>query len=581
MRRRVWEIRQYNSALAKALSDELGLPLVIAKLLVQRKVMTGEQGRRFLAPTLEELDDPDTMKGMPKAVERIVAALRLDEKICIWGDYDVDGVTSVALLLLFLRSAGLEADYHIPSRLQDGYGLNADALDEIASKGTNLLITVDCGITEVELVRHAKKSGMDVIIIDHHQVPQELPPAVAILNPHQEGCRFPTKELAAVGVTFNLVMALRRTLRSHGMFNGNQEPNLKECLDLVSLGTVADIVPLLDENRIITYFGLTELTAGRRPGIAALKEVSGIMKDKVTAGQVAFRLAPRINAVGRLGEASLAVDLLTTNSYSKALSLARKLDETNSQRKGIEQEIMDDALRQAEPQVEKSASALVLASDRWHLGVVGIVASRLVERFERPVVMIVVEGKEGRGSARSTEHIDLYSAISDCDDYLLQFGGHRAAAGLTIDQEKIDEFRNAFTAAIDKQVAESGAKKIIYVDEHLQPAELSIDLVESINVLAPHGMGNPEPLFLAKNLFVKSARLVGHDPYYHLKATLSDNHQAAGGNGPNWDTIGFGMGDKINEFKGQVDIIYSPTINLWSGQPSIQLKLKAARRVEV
>jgi single-stranded-DNA-specific exonuclease len=571
--RRVWQIRESDPDLAEHLANVLDVHPLVARLLTQREVSTEEEGSRFLSPALSDLHDPGLMKGMDAAVDRLVRAVKAGERLCIYGDYDVDGVTSVSLLSLFLKEVGLKPDYFIPSRLREGYGLNPEAISLITKKGTSLLITVDCGISDVDEIQQAREAGMDVIIIDHHQVPEQLPPASAILDPHQPGCQFPAKDLAAVGVTFNLVMALRSHLRELGRFRHgrhSEEPNLKEYLDLVALGTVADIVPLLGENRIITHFGLSELTAGRRPGVAALKEMAGMLSRQVAVGQVAFRLAPRINAVGRLGEASSAVELLTTNSYSQALHLARELDKANSERQSIEQRILKQAEEEARKAVDHGDKALVLASEEWHPGVIGIVASKLVDRYSRPVVMIALEGERGRGSARGTEQIHLYQTLQRCADDLLGYGGHRAAAGLSIARERVDDFRAAFLSQVEQVIAREPAEKKILVDAEVQLSMFSHQLVEQLGVLAPHGMGNPEPLFVARNLTVKSSRTVGREPPYHLKMAFAEGSQT-------WDAIGFGMGERINDVIEYMDVLYTPEFNTWEGKVSIQLKLRDIR----
>lgn len=568
---RVWEVRECDPDRSQALAGALDVPLLLACLLLQREVHNAEQARRFLTPSLAELDDPSSMKGMDTAVARLEEAIKRGEKVCIYGDYDVDGVTSVSVLMLFLRRVGLQVDYFIPSRLVEGYGLNAASIEEIAARGATLLVTVDCGISDLDQVEVARRAGMDVIIIDHHQVPDELPAAVTILNPHQPGCAFPTKDLAAVGVVFNLVIALRADLRDKGMFKRGEEPNLRAYLDLVSLGTVADIVPLLQENRIITRFGLEELTAGRRPGVAALKEVAGMLSDDVAVGQVAFRLAPRINAVGRLGKASRAVELLTTRSYSEALTIARELDQANSERQGIEQAMFDEAIRHAERRRERGETgALVLASDTWHVGVVGIVASRLVERYGCPVILIAIDGEEGRGSARGTEHVHLYRALSESADTLQSYGGHRAAAGLSIRRDQIEAFRGSFIEAVQRQTRDVQLVHKHKVDARVQPAELTPALVEQLGRLAPHGLGNPEPLFVAENLPLRAARLVGREAPGHLKALVIDGERS-------WDVIGFGMGDRLGDATERVDIVYTPEFNTWDGTTSIQLRLRDLR----
>ncbi len=569
--KRVWDIFAIDDFEAESLARSLDIPGLLARLLLNRHVRDEQAGRRFLSPALSDLHDPFLMRDMDIVVARIVEALKAGEKVCIWGDYDVDGVTATSIMLLFLRLVGLQVEYHIPSRIEEGYGLNLQTLERIAVGGTRLLITVDCGVSDLEPIRRAVALGMDVVVLDHHQVSEELPPAVGILNPHRPDCGFPTEDLAAVGVAFNLVMALRAELRGRGAFRDGKEPNLREMLDLVALGTVADIVPLLDENRIITRFGLEELTAGRRPGVAALKEVAGLTGGSVSAGQVAFRLAPRINAAGRLGSADKAVELLTTRSYSRALSLARELDEENARRQGIEQTIYQNALEQAEKlSAGGRPGSLVLASEGWHVGVVGIVASRLVERFGCPVVMVSIDGEQCRGSARGVEGVHLYEAMAGCAEHLTTFGGHRMAAGLSIAREEIESFRNAFGRAIAEQRAGVEACKTIHVDAEAQPSDWSFEAVESLGRLAPHGLGNPEPVFVGRNLEVKSVRVVGREPPLHLKATVLDGGRA-------WGLIGFRMADRIDGFRDRMDLVYIPEFNTFDGQTTVQLRMVDAR----
>jgi single-stranded-DNA-specific exonuclease len=568
--KRVWDIRDVDKVQAESLAQSLQISPLLSELLLARGVADEEAGRRFLSPALQDLHDPFLMTDMDRVVARIVEALRSGDKVCVWGDYDVDGITATSVLLLFLREVGLDVIYHIPSRLEEGYGLNTGAIDRLAEQGIRLLVTVDCGISDVEPIRHAVGRGLDVVVLDHHQVPEELPAAQAILNPHRADCAFPAKDLAAVGVAFNLVMALRAELRKRGSFQ-DKEPNLRELLDLVALGTVADIVPLIGENRIITRFGLEELSAGRRPGVAALKEVAGLHSGPVTSGQVAFRLAPRINAAGRLGSAGQGVELMTTRSYSTALQLARELDQANSQRQGIEQTIYTQALEQAEQMMAgRRQEALVLASDEWHVGVVGIVASRLTDRFGCPVVLVSLDGERGRGSARGVEGAHLYEALLQCAGHLQAYGGHRLAAGLTIERKSLDAFRKDFCGAIARQLAGTEARKTIQVDAVVQPSRLDAKTVQSLADLAPHGLGNPEPVFAALNLEIRGLRTVGREPPYHLKAVAVED-------GRSWDVIGFRMAERIPEFGPRMDLVYTPEFNTWDGQTSIQLRLIDAR----
>ncbi len=568
MTQTVWQERHADAHAVRSLCDELGISGLLAKLLVQRGVETPEKARMFLSPSLSRLDDPRHMLGMPAAVDRLIQAIEKKEKIFIYGDYDADGVTSISVLVLFFRRLGIEVDYLIPSRLDDGYGLHEKYVDEISGKGCRLLVTVDCGISNVSEVESAVRLGMDVIIVDHHQLAKELPPASAILNPCQPECRFPTRHLSAVGVCFNLLIALRTELRARGWFSSCEEPNLKEFLDLVCLGTIADVVPLTEENRIIATFGLQELGVSKRPGIAALKELSGLHAPKLEAGQVGFRLAPRINAVGRIGLASKAVDLLTTDSYSVALALAKEMDRANQQRQNIEQKILLEALEQLKA-LGKAArpTSLVMASDSWHVGVVGIVASRLVDRYNCPVVMLAFEGEYARGSARGTKNVHLYKALQKCVEHLEAFGGHRMAAGLKLQRDKLNEFRRAFDTAITGQLEGAQIDRVIEVDGELQPADLTLEIIDELKSLAPFGLGNPEPLFVARNLAVKSARLVGREPPYHLKAVLADEKCT-------YDMIGFGLGDRLDEMQEKIDVIYTASINNWNAGNSIQLRVR-------
>jgi single-stranded-DNA-specific exonuclease len=564
---RRWEIRKTDAAAARSLCQKLNVSPLLCNLLVGRGLETAEAARRFLSPSLQDLHEPGLMRGMDAAVDRLVGALRGREAVAIWGDYDVDGVTSTALLRLFLQRVGLECAYYIPSRVEEGYGLNEQGIRDLARAGVRLLLTVDCGSTDHAEIALARSLGIDVVVIDHHQVSDDLPAAVALLNPRQPGCPFPTKDLAAVGVTFNLVMALRARLRQSGLFASGEEPNLREYLDLVALGTLADVVPLSDENRVVTHFGLRELTAARRPGLAALKEVAGLRGGSVTAGQVAYRLAPRINAIGRLGKADLAVELLATSSYARALALARELDQANSVRQAIEQEIFEEALKMAREQAESSAGgALVLAGEGWHVGVVGIVASRLVERFGCPVVMIGLQGGEGRGSARGTEDVHLFEALQGCAELLQAFGGHRAAAGLSLRRDRLEEFRRTFARIIEKQRAGSENARPLRLDAVVPPGAWSVEAVEELHQLEPHGPGNPEPIFMGENLAIKSARLVGREPPYHLKLLLLDGERT-------FDAIGFRQGDRLQQVLERMDVAYRPEVNAFEGTLGVQLRL--------
>ncbi|HSA24678.1 MAG TPA: single-stranded-DNA-specific exonuclease RecJ, partial [Myxococcota bacterium] len=522
-------------------------------------------------PNLEDLHPPQLLQDMDLAVERVLRALGARERVCVWGDYDVDGVTATALLVGFLRELGHAAEYHIPAR-EEGYGLSAAGLERLAGQGVGLVIAVDCGISDRAPIARARELGLDVVVIDHHQLPEALPEAAAVLDPLRPGCAFPAKDLAAVGLVFNLVMALRAALRARGAFGTGPEPNLRQHLDLVALGTVADIVPLLGENRILTQVGLQELAAGRRPGVAALKEIAGLTGPGASAADVAYRLAPRINALGRLGLARGGVELLTTSSYARALALAREMDAANEQRKAIEQQIFERASKLAEAALQDARpAALVLAEEGWHPGVVGIVASRLVERFGRPVVLLALDGERGKGSARGVEGVHLFEALTASAEHLAAFGGHRLAAGLTVRREALEAFRRRFVAVVAAQLGGAEPARVLHADGPAQPSEWSLAEVAELARLAPFGAGNPEPVFLARDLEVRGVRPVGTRPPLHLKAGLADGART-------WDAIWFRQAERLDALRsGRVDVLYSPELNTWDGHTSLQLKLVDVR----
>ncbi|RME23579.1 MAG: single-stranded-DNA-specific exonuclease RecJ [Deltaproteobacteria bacterium] len=569
---RRWTIRPLDMQRARRLARRLDIPERLAEVLEARGLGDQDAAVRFLRPSLHDLTSPARMKGMGRAVDRIVAALRRGERITVWGDYDVDGVTSVAQLLLFLGELGFDAGHYIPSRVKEGYGLNTEALNRLAGQGTKLLVAVDCGISNHEQIDVATKAGMDVIVIDHHQVPPRLPNAVAVLDPHQPECDFPNTDACAAGVTFYLLGGLRARLRELGWFSDRDEPNLKKYLDLVALGTVADMVPLTGENRILVHFGLKELQKSKRPGIAALREKAGLGEHPIGTGQVAFRLAPRLNAAGRLGRADRALELLVTDSYSRALELAEELDRTNDERQALEMRILDEAMRQAERRVEMGDRALVLWSDEWHVGVIGIVASRLVEKYGRPVVLVAMEGDSGKGSARSIDGVHIYEALKGCSASLRQYGGHRAAGGLVVDRNNLEQFRSDFIRQVVDQQGRGESPELM-LDGEAVPSLWDLDSVRSLEALQPHGLGNPEPVFLARNLEVRQARTVGRGTVEHLKLVVADSRST-------YDAIAFAMGYRLAQARGRIDVAYTPSVNEWEGGLSIQLVVKDFRPAE-
>ncbi len=544
----------------------LGLDPLAARVLACRGLGDPSDAERFLSAQLADLPDPRLLRGMERAVERIARALDSGERIALYGDYDVDGVTSTALLARFLGAAGAEVVTYIPHRLVEGYGLNVEAVRKLARDGARLLIALDCGITNVAEVQAAADLGVDTVVVDHHTVPVELPPAVAILNPHQPGCHYPYKPLAAVGVTFCLAMALRRRLRESGRFDeGRAEPNLKEALDLVALGTIADVVPLTGVNRLLVRSGLEELARTRRAGLVALKRVAGIPEGgPVTAGQVAFRLAPRINAAGRLDDASRGVRLLLERDSAAAAALADELDRENRARQEIEREILAEACSLAEERVRAGARGLVLARESWHPGVVGIVASRIVERYHRPAVLIGVPAGVGKGSGRSIEGFHLYDALAHCAPHLVRFGGHRHAAGVTIDPAALDAFRGAFEDYARAKLVEDDLVPRCRIEGRVGPRDVSERAADALERLAPFGAGHPEPVFALRGR-PRRARSAGASGA-HLKVELEG-----------LDAIGFSLADRLALCAGEVEAAVTVGFDEWGGRRSLQLKIRDLR----
>ena len=555
-----------------SLAGELSLHPLAARVLLHRGYRTPEAASAFLSDRLADLPDPFRMKGMGPAVERVLRAVRLKEKVTLYGDYDVDGVSSTSLMYLFLKELGATPATYIPHRLDEGYGLNLGAVERIAQDGTRLLVTLDCGITSVAEIARAKELGLEVVVVDHHTVPPTLPPATAVLNPHQPGCEYPTKVLCAAGVAFNLCMGLRKRLRDDGFFSTRKEPNLKALMDLVALATVADVVPLTGANRILVAHGLQELSQGRRPGIRALKEVAGLEPDAtVTAGQVGFRLGPRINAAGRLHDASLGLQLLCADSVETARSLAQVLDRANAERQGLESGILTQALAQAEE--HKDSRGLVLYDEGWHPGVIGIVASRVVERYHRPTVMVGVKDGVGKGSARSIEAFHLYDALTGCSDLLMRYGGHKHAAGLTIDAKQLPAFREAFAKIALQRLTPEDLIPRCRVDAVVNPRDLDATAVESLQKLGPFGQGNPEPVLVLRGQQARPRVLPaksGVPGAGHLKLALVD--------APELDAIGFGMADRVSLVEGPVDLAFQAGFDTFRGQRKLSLRLKDVRQ---
>lgn len=564
-----WEVFNCPLQLKEELSKELDIPPLIAQLLIKRGITNPQDGEKFLSPDLHQLYNPFLMKDMERGVERIIGALQKKEHISIYGDYDADGITACALLIDFLRSLGVRSSYYIPQRLTEGYGLNPAAVKKIAAQGTKLLICVDCGISNQKEIELARQLGMDTIVVDHHQVPPLPSPAYAVLDPLQPDCPFPFKGLAGVGVAFHLVVALRSRLRDRAFWVKSDEPNLRRYLDLVALGTIADVVPLVDINRVLVACGLKQLVESLRPGLRALKEVSGIEKQEISTGDVAFRLAPRLNAGGRVANGQRGVELLLAYEYGQARSIAAELDQANRERQSIEERIYKEAKELIERDGLSNRKSLVLSSDNWHAGVIGIVASRIAEEYWRPSILIALEGDAGKGSARSIIGFHLYEGLQECEAHLLAFGGHKYAAGLQISRHKIEDFRDGFEQAVKRKLGDAASLPTIFIDAAVDLGEITPELLSYLSFFPPYGPANPKPIFSTKEkLPIQDIRILGKDT---LKFTL-------GGRQKTYEVIGFGMGGLGPQLSSEVRIAFHPKINDWQGVKRLQLELKDVER---
>ncbi len=550
-----------DADLVSRLSAEASLPANIVKILVNRHLDTFEQINKFLNPEMADLRDPFIMTGMKAGIDRVVKALYENEKVMIYGDYDVDGITATTLLYMVLNKLGAQVDFYLPNRLVEGYGLSIDGIDLAKAQGVSLIVTVDTGITAVNEVEYARSQGIDVVVTDHHEPANAIPNAHAIINPKQPGCDY-GGELSGVGVAFKFAQGLYRVLNQ-------DERELHEHLDLVALGTSADIVPLVGENRILTKFGIRQIGRTTKPGLKSLQFVSGLIGKEIGTGQVVFILAPRINALGRLGDARQAIRLLSTRDEKLAAQIARKLDEENRRRKQIDEQTLEEALAQMSEVVDLANDhAIVLSAEGWHQGVIGIVASRLVERFHLPTVMIAVVNGEGKGSARSIPGFHLCEALKDCEDLLIRYGGHKYAAGLSIAAENIPEFRRRFIDASQKYLSSDDIVPKLFIDLQIELSEIDDNFMQAIEAFSPFGPQNMRPIFLTRNCEVLG------NPY-----TVGNNHlkmKVRKGNSV-FDVIGFGFGDYARQIVDRgslVDLVYAVEYNTYNGvtQPQIRLR---------
>jgi len=593
-----WLLPQADPARAGAaarLTRELAVPPLVAGLLAARGMEDAEAADRFLHPRLEHLHDPFLMADMGKAVDRLRRAVAAREKILIYGDYDVDGTMSVVVLLTVLRSMGASVDTYVPHRLTDGYGMRVPVVERAAAEGYRVVLSVDTGIREHEVIARAQALGVDCIVTDHH-LPEanRLPSACAILNPKRPDCPYPEKGLAGVGVAFKLAQALLR-----GQGTGNREqagagpsPRLIESyLKIVAIGTIADVVPLVGENRVIARLGLASLSdsakrgqQSSRPGLGALLAVSGLGNRPVTAGDVGFRIAPRLNAAGRMEDARDVIELFTTPDAAKAGAIAERLDRLNTERQKVEERIVKEILARLEQEPEKAARYfMVFAGEGWHRGVIGIVAQRVVERTNRPAVVIGVEDGVGQGSGRSIRGFHLLDALASADRLLQRYGGHAQAAGFTLAADRIPELEAALESHARAALSPEDLEPTQRVDARVSFADLNRDLYAALNLLEPYGLGNPAPVFVADGLRLVSPPRILKERHLKLRLAQSSAANAASAAGSNsFDALGWGLADQGPALAGlavgqELAAAFTLDENVYQGLSSLQLVLKDFR----
>ncbi|MFQ5763607.1 MAG: single-stranded-DNA-specific exonuclease RecJ [Rhodospirillales bacterium] len=569
-----WIGREADDRQALALAQRLGVPEIVGRVLAARGV--GLDGAEtFLNPTLRELlPDPSRLKGMDAAADRLAGAVMGAEGIGIFGDYDVDGATSAALLTRFVAAAGGRSDTYIPDRLKEGYGPNAPALLKLKEGGASVVVTVDCGTTAVQPLEAAAAAGLDVIVVDHHAAEAALPRALAVVNPNRLDDESGLDQLAAVGVAFLLAVAVNRALREAGWYEGRPEPDLTQWLDLVALGTVCDVVPLTGVNRALVTQGLTVMAARQNPGLRALADVAGL-KEPPGTYHAGFVLGPRINAGGRIGASELGTRLLGTDDADEAAEIARRLDDLNRERRAVERRVLDAALAEAEKAGDDAGPLIIAAGEGWHPGVIGIVAGRLAERFNRPACVVALDGATGTGSGRSVAGVDLGSAvIAACQaGILVKGGGHQMAAGFTVARDRLAALRAFLADRIGARIREAGIRPSLYLDGAMKPSAASMNLLSSLEQVGPFGSGNPEPRFVIPAARLSYAAVAGDN---HVRGTLT------GAEGGRLQAISFNslttpLGQALLNSEGApYHVAGRLRVNAWQGRTSAQLLIDDA-----
>lgn len=565
MLKKKWLLKEFDKSRVLEISRTFGISPLTSIVLYNRGVRENEQIKNFLSKDLGTMYDPFLMRDMDKAVKRINAAKEAGEKITIYGDYDVDGITAIAILYKYLAGLGIDVDYYVPDRMQEGYGVNRDALDKIKTRGSSLIITVDTGITAVEECEYATEIGLDVIVTDHHECKERIPDVYAAIDPKRKDCKYPFKSLAGVGVVFKLIQALDK--------NSSLFELMEDYADLMCLGTVADISPLVDENRVIVTEGLKRFKRTKNVGLKALIDVSTNGKA-ITTSTIGYIIAPRINASGRLGCASRSVELFLTDDEENALKLANSLCEENSLRQQTEQKMFKEALEYIEEHPEvKEDKIIVIPHENWHHGIVGIVSSKITEKFYKPSILLAIDGDEAKGSGRSVSGFNLFGALESCSDLLEKFGGHELAAGLTIKSANIEEFRKKINEYSKDKISESMLVPTVMLDAAIKVPYITIDTVHDINRLQPFGVDNPTPAFAVRNIKIHKISVMSEGK--HLRMTLLKE-------GKYLDAVGFGMGEYYHHLEEGdfIDVAFALDINDYKGFQNVQLILKDIKKVE-
>jgi len=568
-----WVFAQEDVATRDRMAREHGISPLLAQILVNRNITDRETTDRFLWPKLTDLHEPDLLPDMATAVQRIREAVGANEKIVVYGDYDVDGTTGSAVLLKFFKQIGYAAETYIPHRVDEGYGLNPSAVQELVARGMKLMVTVDCGARAVPEIAYLKQQGVDVVVTDHHDPGEEVPDCYALVNPKLGGSQYPFRDLAGAGVAFKLAWSLSQSFSEQKRVSPEFRQYLLMCLGYVALGTVADVVPLLGENRIVTQYGLTALREARSPGIPALTSVAGVRDRRLRSSDIAFRLAPRLNAAGRMGHARDTLELLTTDDPARAYEIARALETLNTERKELVSQILQEAEERIEQQQLAGHPVIVVSGERWHTGVLGIVAARIAESYARPCLIVSEDEEACRGSARSVPAYHITDALSDCADLLTSFGGHSQAAGIEIELGNISPLRERLTEHASRILTDEDLSPALTIDSEVLLAQLTPQVVKEFEMLEPYGEGNREPVFAATHLVVAGEpRLMGatgeHISFFVRQGTSSLR------------AVAFGQGRHLSQVLAHgtaCSLAFTPTINEFRGEENVELMLSDVR----